>query len=117
MGDDSQIPSTRRGSVKFQHGEFKNVLYVPSLAVNLLSVYQMTHTCSLKGVTFDSDSVEITEKSIGNLIVKWFANHASKEYDFSHLLRVSHPTNLLTYANNTRKLWHEIFGNLNFKYL
>ena len=60
MGHDSQIPSTGRGSVKIQHGEFKNVLYVPSLAANLFNVYHMTHTGSRKRVTFDSDSVEIT---------------------------------------------------------
>ena len=39
MGDDSQILAEGRGLVKIQHGEFKNVLYVPSLAANLLSVY------------------------------------------------------------------------------
>ena len=32
MGDDSQILFVGRGSIKIQHGEFKNVLYVPSLA-------------------------------------------------------------------------------------
>ena len=36
MGDDSKIPVVGRGSIKIQHGEFKNVLYVPSLATNLL---------------------------------------------------------------------------------
>ena len=61
-GDDSQIPAEGRGSVRVKHGEFNNVLYVPSLASNLLSVYQMTHTGSPKRVTFDSDSVEITKK-------------------------------------------------------
>ena len=35
MGDDSQIPTSGRGSIKIQHGEFKNVLYVPSLVANL----------------------------------------------------------------------------------
>ena len=38
LGDDSQIPAAGRGSIKIQHGDFKNVLYVPSLATNLLSV-------------------------------------------------------------------------------
>ena len=64
MGDDSQIPVEGRGSVRAKHGEFKNVLDVPSLAANLLSVYQMTHIGSPKRVTFDSDSVEITEKPL-----------------------------------------------------
>ena len=60
MGDDSQIPAEGRGSVRVKHGEFKNVLYVPSLSDNLLFVYQMTHTGSPKRVTFDSDTFEIT---------------------------------------------------------
>ena len=30
MGDDSQILVARRGSIKIQHDEFNNVLYVPS---------------------------------------------------------------------------------------
>ena len=55
-----QISAEGRGSVKARHGEFKNVLYVPSLAANMLYVYQMTHTGPPKRVTFDSDSVEIT---------------------------------------------------------
>ena len=55
MGDDSQIPAKGRGSVKVEHGEFKNVLYVPSLATNLLSVYQMTRTSSPKQVLFGPD--------------------------------------------------------------
>ena len=77
----------------------------------------MTHTGTPKKVTFNSDSIEITEKSTRNLIVKGFANHASKAYDFPYIFLVSHPAALLTYANNTNKIWHEIFGHLNFKYL
>ena len=38
MGDDSQISAEERGSVKAKHGEFNNVLYVPSLAANMLFV-------------------------------------------------------------------------------
>ena len=39
MGDDSQIPVVRKGSIKFEHGVFNNVLYVPSLAVKLLYMF------------------------------------------------------------------------------
>ena len=41
MGDDSQIISKGKGTVKLEHVSFFDVLYVPSLASNLLSVYQM----------------------------------------------------------------------------
>ena len=82
MGDYFQILVEGRSSVKAKNGEFKNVLYVPSLAAKLLSVYQMTHTCSPKRVTFDSDSVEITEKSTRKIVAKGIANHSTKAYDF-----------------------------------
>ena len=36
MGDESQILAAGRGSVKIHHGEFKNVLYVPSLVANVI---------------------------------------------------------------------------------
>ena len=84
MGDDSQIPAEGRGSVRVKHGEFKNVLYVPSLASNLLYVYQMTNIGSPKRVTFDSDKFEITEKSTGELIAKGIANNSTKAYEFPH---------------------------------
>ena len=61
MGYKSQIRAIGICSFKIEHGEFKNVLYVPSLAANLLYVYQMTHTGSPKRVTFNSDLVEITK--------------------------------------------------------
>ena len=44
-------------------------------------------------------------------------NHASKEYEFFRFLPISHSTTLLIHSNNTRKLWHDIFGHLNLKYL
>ena len=116
MGDDSQIPTFGKGSIKFEHGVFKNSLYVSFLATNLLFVYQMTHTGSPKRVTFDLDSVDISIISTRNLIVK-DANHAFKEYEFSHFLLNSYVSFLLTHANDTRRIWHEIFGHLNFKYL
>ena len=41
MGDDSTIISEGQGIVDLEHGYFSNVLYVPSLASNLLSVCQI----------------------------------------------------------------------------
>ena len=64
---------------------------VPSLAANLLSAYQMTHTSSPKRVIFAPDSVEIIDISTGNIIAKGAANHASKAYEFSHFLPFLEP--------------------------
>jgi hypothetical protein len=43
MGDDSPIEVVEKGRVELDHGSFENVLHVPQLSVNLLSVYQITH--------------------------------------------------------------------------
>ena len=48
LGDDTQIRVKGKGSIKLKHGVFINVLYVPSLAANLLYVYKMTHIDSPK---------------------------------------------------------------------
>ena len=77
----------------------------------------MNHTGSPKRVKFNLESVEITKKATGLLVVKGIENNFTKAYEFSHFLHVSPPKNLLSHANNTRKIWHDIFGHLNFKYL
>ena len=40
MGDESTIISEGQGTFDLENGYFSNVLYVPSLASNILSVYQ-----------------------------------------------------------------------------
>ena len=52
MGNNSKFQTKGKGSVKIEHGRFKGVLFVPSLASNILFVYQMTHTGSPKRVIF-----------------------------------------------------------------
>ena len=72
-----------------------------------------THRGSPKRVTFNLESVEITEKATGKLVAKGIANLFTKAYEFSHFLHVSPPTTLLSHAN-TSNIWHERFGHLNF---
>ena len=39
LGDDSLTDNLGKGRIDLDHGNFNNVLYVPGLASNLLSVY------------------------------------------------------------------------------
>ena len=78
LGNNSKFQTKGKGSIKLEHGRFKDVLYVPSLASNMLPVYQMTHTGSPKRVIFGPDSVEITDISTANIIAKGVANHSYK---------------------------------------
>ena len=117
LGDDSLTDSLGKGRIDLDHGKFNNVLYVPGLASNLLSVYQMTHIGSQKKVIFSPDDVEITKISNGKFIAKGVVEHTLKVYMFSHFIPYSNPSSLLIHANEARKIWHEIFGHLNYKYV
>ena len=117
LGDDSLTDSLGKGRTDLDHGKFSNILYVPGLSSNLLSVYHMTHIGSPKKVIFSPDDVEITEISSGKVIAKGVVDHTSKVYMLSHFLPYSNPSALLIHANEESKIWHEIFGHLNYKYI
>ena len=57
MGDYSTIISKGKGTVNLEHGNYFNVMYIPSLSSNLLSVYQMNHTRVPKRVNFSPNYV------------------------------------------------------------
>ena len=60
MGDDSQIISKGKGTVNLEHRKFFDVLYVPSLASNMLSVYQMAHVGVTNIFYFSTNGVYIS---------------------------------------------------------
>ena len=117
LGDDSLTDSLGKGRIDLDHGKFSNVLYVPGLASNLLSVYQITHTGSPKKVIFSHDDVEITKILNGKFIAKGVVDHTLKVYKFSHFVPYSNPSALLIHANEASNIWHELFGHINYKYL
>ena len=117
VGDDSTIILKGQGTINLEHGYFSNVLYVPSLASNLLSVYQMTHTEVPKRVSFIPDDVQITELASEKLVAKVSGNHHAKAYEFPHFVEDAKPFSLLTHGNEVSRLWNERFVHLNFKYL
>ena len=77
----------------------------------------MNHTVSPKKVVFSPNEVEISEISNGRVIAKGVVDHSLKVYKFSHFLPFSNPSALLTNENEASKIWNEIFGHLNYKYI
>ena len=61
MGYDTQIRVEGRGTIKIECGVFNNVLYVPSLADNVLFLYPMTYTGSRNRVVFGPKLVDILD--------------------------------------------------------
>ena len=117
MGDDLEIQTKGIGRIELEHGYFSGVLYVPDLAVNLLSVYQMNHIGDPKRVTFTPDMVEITENSTNQVIAIGYGDHHERMYKFPNFLPTSNDQAHLSHANEVSKLWHERFGHMNYKYL
>jgi hypothetical protein len=59
MGDNSSVEVTGKGRIELTNESFENVLHVPKLSFNLLSVYQMTNSGTENRVIFTPNSVDI----------------------------------------------------------
>jgi hypothetical protein len=110
-----QSRSSKKG-VELDHGSFENVLHVPQLSVNLLSMYQITHSSSGKKVEFTPKSVSIFDMQDNSRIVVGEVNHQSWLYTFSKFIEPDSCV-LLMHVDDISRLWHERFGHLNFKYM
>ena len=91
MGDDSGIISKGQGTLNLENGYFSNVLYVPSLPSNLLSVYQMTYNGDPKRVSFSPDDVQITELASRKLVEKALQIIMQNPMSFLILWRMQFP--------------------------
>ena len=99
------------------NGAFKDVLYVPKLTSNLLSVYQMTQYGGGNKFEFLLDLVIMKSIKDDTMIAIGEANHDTRLYTFSSFVPKSNAQALLLHSNAERKLWHERFGHLKYKYL
>ena len=116
MGNDSPVEITDNGRIELNHGSFEDVLHVPKLSVNLLSIYQITHSGTRKKVEFILDAVNIFDIQSNSKVSTGEVNHRFRIYTFSKFIEPDF-TLLLTYADDSSRLWHEIFGHINFIYM
>jgi hypothetical protein len=116
MGDKSSIEVIGKGRIELTNGSFKNVLHVPKLFVNLLSVYQMTDSSTKKKVVFTPNSMDIYNMQSNSRVATGEVNHLSRLYTFSEFIEPDSAL-LLTHANESSRIWHKRFGHLNFRYM
>jgi hypothetical protein len=81
MGDDTLVAVVGEGRVELHNGNFENVLHVPKLSMNLLSVYQITQKG--KKVEFTSDSVSVIDMHDNSIIAIGEVDHKSRLYKFT----------------------------------
>jgi hypothetical protein len=116
MGDNSSIEVTNKGRIELTNGSFENVLHVPKHFVNLLSVYQMTNYNIGKKFIFTPNSVDIYDIQTNSRVATSEVNHQSRLYTFSKFIEPDSSL-LLTHADESSRIWHKRFENLNFRYM
>ena len=75
MGDNSSVEVTKKGRTELTNRSFENVLHVPKLSVNLLSMYQMTNFGIGKKVVFTPNSVDIYDMQTSSRVATSEVNH------------------------------------------
>jgi hypothetical protein len=116
MGYDSPVKVTSKGIFQLINGSFENVLHIPQLSINLLSMYHMTNSDTGKNVIFTPDAMDICGMQTNSKVSTGEANHQSRLYTFFEFIEPDYAL-LLTHVDESSGIWHERFGNLNFRYM
>jgi hypothetical protein len=86
VGDDRSLSVKGSGIVQVENGHFNDVLCVPSLSCNLLSVYQITHLGEGKTVEFSPHQVVIKDlKDPNHVIATRIVDDITRLYKFTTL--------------------------------
>jgi hypothetical protein len=116
MGYKSPVEVTGKGRIELTNRSFENVLHVPKLSVNILSVYQMENSGTGKNVIFTPNAVDIYDMQTNSKVSTGEVNHQSRLYTFSEFIEPYYDL-LLTHADESSRIWNERFRNLNFRYM
>jgi hypothetical protein len=111
VSDDISLSVVGSGTVKVENGHFNDVLCVPNLSCNLLSVYKITYSGEGKTVEFSPHQVVIKDlKDPKHVLAIRIANDITRLYKFDNF----GSSNFVAHSDDLSKLWHERFGHLNY---
>jgi hypothetical protein len=106
-------------SVALAGGSLQDVLCVPEILTNLLSIYHLFHSGSGKTVEFSPHDVVIQDLHDSDMIVATGSvDTASRLYRFDGF-ESSNGTGsyLIAHVDLVSRLWHEQLGHVNYRYL
>ena len=86
MVDNTKMEVKGKGNVEMENGEFQNVLYLPNLSSNLLSIYQISHLKDGHIVEFLPGSVQLHSLKDNSLAIVGKVNDDKRLYSFSHFV-------------------------------
>jgi hypothetical protein len=115
VGDDRSLSVEGSGTVQVENCHFNDVLCVPSLSSNLLSVYQITHSGEGKTIEFSPHQVVIKDlKDPKHVFATGIVDDITKLYKFDKFGSSSFSSVFVAHSDDLSKLWHEQFGHLNY---
>jgi hypothetical protein len=103
MGDKSSVRVTGKGRIELTNRSFENVLHVPKLYVNLLSMYQMMNSSTGKRVVFTPNAVDIYNMQTNSRVATGEINHQSRLYTFYEFIEPNSVL-LLTHADESSRI-------------
>ena len=96
VGDDRSLSVVGTGTVHIDNGQFNDVLCVPTLSCNLLSVYQITHSGEGKIVEFSPHDVVIKDlRDPRQILATGIADDSTRLYKFNNFGSSNFPWYLL----------------------
>jgi hypothetical protein len=115
VGDYRSLSVVGSGTVQVDNGHFNDVLCVPSLSCNLLSVYQISHSGEGKIVEFSPHQVVIKDlKDPKHVLATRIVDDITRLYKFDNFGSSSFSSVFVAHSDDLSKLWHEQFGHLNY---
>jgi hypothetical protein len=115
VGDDRSLRVVGSGIVQVDNGHFNDVLCVPSISCNLLSVYQITHSSEGKTIEFSPHQVVIKDlKDPNHVLATRISNDITRLYKFDKFGSSSFSSVFVAHSDDLKKLWHERRGHLNY---
>jgi hypothetical protein len=118
VGDDRSLSVEGSGTIQVENGHFNDVLCVPGLSCNLLSVYQITRSGEDKIVEFSPHQFVIRDlKYPKHVLATGIVDDITRLYKFDNFGSSSFSSVFVAHSDDLRKLWHERFGHLNYRSL
>jgi hypothetical protein len=117
VGVDRSLSVVGSGTVQVNNGHY-DILCVPSLSCNLLSVYQITHSGEGKTVEFSPHQVVIKDlKDLKHVLATRIVDDITRLYNFDNFGSSSFSSVFVVHSNDLSKIWHERFGHINYRSL
>lgn len=119
VGESVQLSVLGLGFVSLDGGTLQDVLVVPDISTNLLSIYQIFHSGSSKTAEFSPHDVVIRDLHDSDLVVATGSvDIASRLYKFDGFEpSEGASSSLIAHADSVSKIWHEQLGHVNYRYL